>query len=165
MRKQNKKILAPQKNIFESILDLKSYVDEKDKYLIYKIDENKQFVFKTSKLKVKLAREIQRDGINYMHGEFCFFDCKHKRVKPFVTLTASTYNRLLQKEIALAILEYNHEGTVNTEVFWQMFNSAFKEINGNGDSTDFAQLDFARICQQPMSMVLLKSMGKKFCTK
>ena len=42
-----------------------------------------------------------------------------------------------------------------------MFNSAFKEINGNGDSTDFAQLDFSRICQKPMSMVLLKSMGKK----
>ena len=117
MRKQNKKKLAPQKNIFESILDLKSYVDEKDKYLIYKIDENKQFVFKTSKLKVQLAREMQPDGINYMHGEFCFFDGKHKRVESFVMLTASTYNRLLQKEIALAILEYNHEGTVNTEVF------------------------------------------------
>ena len=53
---KQKKKLTPQKNIFESIRDLKSYVDEKDKYLIYKIDENKQFVFKTSKLKMQLAR-------------------------------------------------------------------------------------------------------------
>ena len=55
--KRTKK-LAPQQNIFESHQDLKSYVDEKDKYLIYEIDENKQFVFKTSKLKIQLAREM-----------------------------------------------------------------------------------------------------------
>ena len=53
---KQKKKLTPQKNIFESIRDLKSYFGEKDKYLIYKIDENKQFVFKTSKLKMQLAR-------------------------------------------------------------------------------------------------------------
>ena len=76
---------------------------------------------------MQLACEMQPDVINYMHGEFCFFDGKHKRVKSFVTLTASTYNRLLQKEVALAILEYNHEDTVNTEVFWQMFNSALNQ--------------------------------------
>ena len=35
--KQRKK-LAPQQNIFESIRDLKSYADEKEKYLIYKIN-------------------------------------------------------------------------------------------------------------------------------
>lgn len=43
--------LTPQQNISESIGDLKSYVEEKDKYLIYKIDENKQSGSKTSKLK------------------------------------------------------------------------------------------------------------------
>ena len=52
--KRTKK-LTPQD---ESHQDLKSYVDEKGKYLIYKIDENKQFVFKTSKLKIQLAREM-----------------------------------------------------------------------------------------------------------
>ena len=70
---KQKKKLAPQQNLFESIRDLKSYVDDKDKYLVYKIDENKQFVFKTSKLKMQSAREMQPDGINYIIEEFCFF--------------------------------------------------------------------------------------------
>ena len=70
----NKKIkqknkLAPQQDIFESIRGLKSDADEKKKYQIYNIDENKQFVFKTSKLKMQLACEMQPDGINYMNEE------------------------------------------------------------------------------------------------
>ena len=100
---------------------------------IYKIDEKKQFVFKISKLKMQLAREMQPDGINYMNVEFCFFHSNHKRVKSFVTLTATTYDSLLLKQIALAILECKHEGTENIEVFWRMFNSAFKELNVIGD--------------------------------
>ena len=106
---KQKKKLAPQQNIFESIRDLKSYVDEKGKYLIYKIDENKQFVFKTSRLKMQLAREIQLNGINYINEEFCFFDGNHKRVKSFVTLTTSNYDPLLRKQVVRAILECKHE--------------------------------------------------------
>ena len=92
---KQKEKLASQQNIFESIRDLKSYVDEKDKHLIYKIDDNKQFVFKTPKLKMQLAREMQPDGINYMNEEFCFFDGNHS----FVTLTASTYDPLLRNKL------------------------------------------------------------------
>ena len=64
-----------------------------------------------------------------MTEKFCFFDSNHKRVKSFVTLTTSTYDPLL-----LAILECKHAVRGNIEVFWQMFNSAFKEVSGTGDS-------------------------------
>ena len=50
--------LAPKQNIAESIGDLKSYIHEKDKYLVCKIDEKKQFVFKTSKLKMQLVCDM-----------------------------------------------------------------------------------------------------------
>ena len=53
---------------------------------------------------MQLAREMQLNSINCMNEEFCFFDGNHKRVKSFVTLTASTYDPLLQKQVALAIL-------------------------------------------------------------
>ena len=56
--------LTPKQNIAESIGDLKSYIYEKDKYLVCKIDEKKQFVFKTSKLKMQLVCDMQPDGIN-----------------------------------------------------------------------------------------------------
>ena len=80
---------------------------------------------------MQLAREVQPDGINYMNEKFCFFDVNHKRVKSFVRLTASTNDPILQKQIALARLGCKHEDTENIGVFWQLFNSAFKEVNGN----------------------------------
>ena len=44
IKQKNK--LAPSQNIFENNQDWKSCVDEKDRYLIYNIDEKKEFVFK-----------------------------------------------------------------------------------------------------------------------
>ena len=52
---------------------------------------------------------MQPDGINCINEQFCFFDGHHKRVKSFVTLTTSTYDLLLQKQVALATLECKHE--------------------------------------------------------
>ena len=84
-----------------------------------------------------------------MNEKFCFFDGNHKRVKSFVTLTASTYDSVLQKQVALAILDCKHGDTENIEVFCWFFNSAFKEINGIGDRfsppgfcTDMATANF-----------------------
>ena len=71
---------------------------------------------------MQLAREMQPDGINYLNEELCFFDGNHKKVKSFVRLTASTDDPLLQKQVALAILECKHEDTENIEVFWWLFN-------------------------------------------
>ena len=88
---------------------------------------------KHQKLKKQLMCEMQPDCINIMNEEFYFFDGNHKRFKSFVTLTASTYDPLLQKQVALAILECKHEDTESIEVFWRLFNSAFKEVQGIGD--------------------------------
>ena len=76
---------------------------------------------------------MQPDRINCMNEEFCFFNGNHNRVKSSVTLTVSTYDPLLQKQVALAILECKREDTENIEVFWWLFNSAFKEVSGFGD--------------------------------
>lgn len=109
---------------------------------------------------MQLAREMQPDGINYMNEEFCFFDGSHKRVKSFVTL---------QKQIALAILECEHEDTENIEVFWRMFNSAFKEVNDIGERfsptrfcTDMAKANFNGLVKAYGEEVLEKVKGCEF---
>ena len=92
-----------------------------------------------------------------------------KRVKSFVTLTASTYDPLLQKQVMLAILERKHEDTENIEVFWRMFNSAFKEVNGIGDRfsptgfcTDMATANFNGLVKIYYEEILEKVKGCEF---
>ena len=77
---------------------MKDYVSENDKYLIYKINENFQYVFKTSRQKLLFAKDMRRDE----NAEYCYFDRNFKKVNSFVTLTASAYHPLLRKQIVLA---------------------------------------------------------------
>ena len=104
-----------------------------------------------------------------MNEEFCFFDGNHLKVKSFVTLAASTYDPLLQKQVALAILECKHEDKENIEVFRWMFNSAFKEVNGireifspTGFCTDMATANFNGLVKIYGEEVLEKVKGCEF---
>ena len=96
-------------------------MSENDKYLIYEINENLQYVFKTSKQKHLLAKEMKRDGNSYMNAEYCYFDGNFKRVKHFVSLTASVYQPLLCKQVTLATMECKHEDKDNIEIFDEKF--------------------------------------------
>ena len=74
-------MLQPKVKSFESVENLKSWIDEIDKYLIYKIG-TKEYVFKTSKLKLDFASKINSID-HYLNEEFCFFDGKTDRVTFF----------------------------------------------------------------------------------
>ena len=84
---------------------MKDYVSENDKYLIYEINENSPYIFKTSRQKLLLAKEIKRDGNSFMNAAYCYFDGNFKKVKSFVTLAASVYHSLLRKQVVLASLQ------------------------------------------------------------
>ena len=55
--KQNK-VLQPDGTSFAGIENLKSWTDQTDKYLIYKITINEEYVFKTSKQKLLLENDM-----------------------------------------------------------------------------------------------------------
>ena len=76
---------------FSAVHELKVYTDLKDKLLIYKIDENDQFVIKSSTSQMKIAANLNNDGTHFMAEEFCNFDRNHKRTPNFVTMTACIY--------------------------------------------------------------------------
>ena len=84
---RQKKTLQPDGEGFSAVKGLKTYTDQKDIFLIYDINENEQYVFKTSLRKMKIARRMDE---GYSH--FLFFMMNivtltaiTKRVKSFVT--------------------------------------------------------------------------------
>ena len=84
---------------YEAIREYKIYTDEKDPLLIYSVNENEQIVFKTS------CSKMMMDAQHFLSNEYCFFDRKLNRCKNFVTLTASIYHPMLQKQLPLPTME------------------------------------------------------------
>ena len=66
------KKLQPSSKIFSGVKALQPYLAEKDRILMYKINENSQYVFKTSLEKIKFAKSMHRNNNTYMSSEYCF---------------------------------------------------------------------------------------------
>ena len=83
-------------------------VSEYDKFVIYEINENSQYVFKTSRQKLSLAKDT-KNGNSLIDAKHCYFNRNFKNVKSFVTLPASAYHPLLYKQVVLASIQCNQE--------------------------------------------------------
>ena len=92
-------------------------------------------VFKTSAEKIQIALDMDRNGNTPLSNEFCFFDGKHNCCRGFITLTASVYHPLLQKQVPLAIMKAEGETTENVELFWRTFNQALHKFSGKSTIT------------------------------
>ena len=125
--KQRQK-LYPNAEGYDAVTEYKMYTDERDELLIYKVNEDEQFVFKTSTKKMHIAKDMTTQD-DLMNNEYCFFDGKENRCKNFITLTASTYHPLLQRQIPLATMECKSEDSANVGRFWKTFNDAYKKAN------------------------------------
>ena len=117
--KQNK-VLQPDGTSFAGIENLKSWTDQTDKYLIYKIKINEEYVFETSKQKLLLRNDMDSRSSDYLNNEFRYFDGKVGRVKDFITLTASVHHTLLKRQITLATTECKHEDFKHVKLFWNL---------------------------------------------
>ena len=126
---KQKNVLLPDGTSFAGIENLKSGTNQTDKYLIYKISINEEYVFKTSKQKLLLANNMDSRSSHYLNYEFCYFDGKVGRVKDFITLTASVYHLLVKRQITLATMECKHEDSMHVKLFWNLYNDAYKEAN------------------------------------
>ena len=141
-QKQNvKKEIHPSGENVEAVVTFKQYCDKKDKLLVYKVNDSRgnpdmpSFVFKTSHERIEIAMKMNKDGEHFLRDEYCYFDGKVKRCKDYVTLTASTYHPLLKKQIPLAIMETQKENSETIELFWTLFNKAFKVVAGDDTMT------------------------------
>ncbi|XP_066927735.1 uncharacterized protein [Clytia hemisphaerica] len=126
---KQKKVMEPHGGSFEAVRNLKTYTDTQDPLLIKTIDENNELVFKTSTLEMKIAKNMEASGEHFLSKEYCHFDGNHKRVKNYVTLTASVYHPMLRKQLVLASMNCKHEDETYVQLFWRNFNDAFKQVN------------------------------------
>ena len=129
---KQKRIRKPYGNKYQASEEYNQYSDKKNKFLVYKVDENKQIVFRSSVVKMEIAAKMSL-STHFLSEKFCHFDGKVNRTRHFTTLTASVYHSLLQKQIAFASMDCISENTENVEVFWRLFNQAFKEANKTND--------------------------------
>ena len=137
-QKQNvKKEIHSSGENFEAVVTFKLYCDAKDDLFVYKVNDRRgnpdvpSFVFKTSKERMRIALQMNKDGDHFLSEEFCYFDGKVKRCRNFVTLTASTYHPLLKKQTPLAIMETEGENSQTIELFWSLFNQALRKAAGD----------------------------------
>ena len=118
---------------FPGLKALQPYLAEKDRFLMYKINENSQYVFKASLEKMKFRKSMHRNNNTYVSSDQCFFDSNHKSVKHYVTLTVSAYPPLLCKQVVLATMQCKQEDKENIETFWRAFNKTYKGANNEVD--------------------------------
>ena len=64
----------------------------------------------------------------FLSNKYRFFDGKVKRCKNFVTLTASVYHPMLQKQLPLAMMECKSEDSPIIGRLRNNFNKAFKDV-------------------------------------
>ena len=119
---------------FDAVGQLKSYTDKQNELLVYNVDEINGTVFKTSTEKMKIARNMDKDGNHFLNEVFLCFDGKVKRTKNFVSLTVSGNHTLLKKQLTLVTMECLTEDTSNVKIFWELFQQAYKKVNGEGFS-------------------------------
>ena len=81
---KHKSKIQPHGDGFAAVSELKSYTDLQDPLLIYAVDGNERYVFKTSTAQKKIALEMDEEGDHFMHNEYCHSYGNHKRVKPLL---------------------------------------------------------------------------------
>ena len=166
---KQKKQIQPHGQSFSAVKELRTYVNENDKFLIYDVSESAQYVFKTSRTKLQMAHDMKSEGTHFLNTEYCYFDGNYKRVKSFVTLTASVYHPLLEKQVPLATMECKHEDGKCIEIFWRTFNNAYREVNSENEKfspvgwcTDMASANFNGLVQIYGEDVLDRVKGCEF---
>lgn len=76
---------------------------------------------------------MDRNGEHFLKEEYCFFDGKFKRCRDFVTLTASVYHPLLNRQIPYAVME-TEENSENIALFWPLFNEGLRKVSGDNNT-------------------------------
>ena len=84
------------------------------------------YVFKTSKLKVNLARNME-DTNHFLSNEYCHIDGKVNRCKDFPTITLNVYHPVLRKQLPLFTMECEGETAECYAKFFTLINETIEK--------------------------------------
>jgi serine/threonine protein kinase len=128
------KMTQPLGNNFEALAWFKKKCDERDKYLIFRVNSRDlngepSYVFKASKSMAELAVSMDKDREGEMRFEYAHVDAKHDRCRGFVTITLWAYNDVLRKLVCLSVMEAEEENTTNLSLFWKLHNEMLEDVS------------------------------------
>lgn len=135
LKKKATNELHPFGQSLDAVGILKKKTDERDPFLIFKINDRKfngepSFVFKTSKYKLSIMRDMNRNKSSPLSCEYVCIDGFEKRCPGFTTLIVSVYHPVLRKQIKLVVMECEGETSKNVALMWQMIDEALAKIYG-----------------------------------
>jgi len=123
----------PVGNNFEALALYKEKCEERDKYLIYRVNNRKlngkpSFVFQSSLKMAQTAIEMDVNKNTVLSREYAHVDGKHDKCKGFKTLTLWCYHPVMRKLLCLAIMQAEEENTENLTTFWMVWNELLAEV-------------------------------------
>ena len=140
IKQKSKMDRRPDGHSFNAIRVLKEKYENQDKFLIFDYSSGDErsslFVMKSSKLKVKLMKDLNRDGSHPLFRETEFLDVLHSRCKGWKTYTLSFCSKTLRQMIKLATLETDKENGDNCELFFTLINQMIKCFDYEENSSD-----------------------------
>ena len=103
LKSKEKMSRRPHGQSFEAVAVVKKKDESQDKYLIYKMDDgsetNEPFVFKSSKRKAKILRNLDKDGVHPLASKTVYLDVLHSYTKGWKTYTLSHYDILMRQMV------------------------------------------------------------------
>ena len=131
LKSKEKMSRRPHGQSFEAVAVVKKKDESQDKYLIYKMDDgsetNEPFVFKSSKRKAKILRNLDKDGVHPLASETVYLDVLHSYTKGWKTYTLSHYDILIRQMVRLCTMVCPKEDRICCELFFRLINKMLQE--------------------------------------
>lgn len=96
---------------------------------IVNTDEN-IYVLTSSKLKAKIASDMNRSGTHFMSKEYAFIDGTKSTCAGYTELAISVYPPLLRRTIKLCSMFCNGENSENVETMVSSMDEAVNAVTG-----------------------------------
>lgn len=127
---------------FDAVGNYRDEVCQKlgDPFLIYKVHNKSldpsqpSFVFKSSRVQLQIAVDMDRQRNNPLSEEYCHLDGNHKICAGYKTITLWLYHPFLRQMCKIATMEVESENTLSMNVFWEVLDEAIQEYTGDYNS-------------------------------
>ena len=130
--------LNPHGHNFEAVRVLQEAWNDKDEFLVYKLDDGTElgfpYVVKSSEMKVEMMVNMNMDGDHRLRETVVFLDVTHSYAKGFKTYTLSYYDIVFKSLIKVCTMDTLSESYATCKFFLETINEMIQEQTGESDA-------------------------------
>ena len=131
IKAKEKSLSQPFGHSFNALRRLKESWDNQDRFLMYSIDDgsvsNVPYVIKSSRHKIKIMYDLDKDGTRTLATETVHLDVVHSRCKSWKTYTMSYYDVRLKSMVKLCTMDTFTESKETCTIFLQLINQMLQD--------------------------------------